>query len=118
VSQAWADRRGHEAGQHLLRLPVLIAPTAMRAGVLRQEAFVARGDESCGLGPRSSMQERRKVLDTPGIVDHQQAAPIIERVRQLELGGVEGAEARTGAVENLDEIGDAADQIVGPSRRA
>jgi hypothetical protein len=59
------------------------------------------------------MQERRKVLDTPGIVDHQQAAPIIERVGQRELGGVEGAEARTGAVENLDELGDAADQIVG-----
>jgi hypothetical protein len=38
--------------------------------------------------PRSSMQERRKVLDTPGIVDHQ----FIERVGQRELGGVEGVE--------------------------
>ena len=59
------------------------------------------------------MQERRKVLDAPGIVDHQQAAPIIERVGQRGLGGVDGAEAGARAGEGLDQVGDAADQIVG-----
>ena len=82
-------------------------------GVLRQDAIVARRDQPRGLVPRSAMQERREVLFAPGIVDHQQAAPIIERFGKRDLGRLDGAEAGPLAGEGLDQVGDAADQIVG-----
>jgi hypothetical protein len=68
----------------------------------------------------SAVQERRQILDAPGVIDHQQASPIVERVGERDFGGVDRAEARTRAGESFDEIGDAADEIVGllPERDA
>ena len=82
-------------------------------GVPRQDAIVARRDEPGGLILRSAIQERRQILHPPGIVDHQEAAPIIERVGQRGCGAVDGVKARPFAGEGLDQIGDTADQIVG-----
>ena len=106
---------GMPARQHRLRLARTSSRRpAMRAALGRQDAIVARGDQPRGLILRSAMQERREVLDAPGIVDHQQAAPIIERVGQRDLGGVESAEARA-----LAGQGSRSDRRCGrPDRRA
>ena len=58
------------------------------------------------------MQERRKIIDPPRIVDHEQTASIIECVGQRHFGRIHGAKPRVFPREDFDEIGDAADHLL------
>jgi hypothetical protein len=60
----------------------------------------------------SAVQEWRQILDAPGIVDDQEAASIIKRVRQCDFGRVNGAKAWARAGDGLGQICDAANEIV------
>jgi len=52
-------------------------------------------------------------MAAPCIVDHQQAVSIIKPVGECGLGSVDSAEARARASKSLDQVSDAADQIIG-----
>ena len=58
------------------------------------------------------MKEGGKVLFAPGIVDHQQAAAIIEGLGELRLGSLQTGEGGLLTRQEYDQLGDATDEIL------